>query len=108
MDKKKKIIFGVAIGVVLITTGILFWVAKRRNNGGGAKAKLKNNNPKKILFVGDSQVAIQTESGSKIIYTYPNILKAELEPQGYEIDVVAIGGKTTDWIKVMSIVWTKF
>jgi len=99
MERRNKIIFGVAIGVVLITTGVLFWIAKRRNNGGVAKSKLKNNNPKKILIAGDSQVAIQTESGGKITYTYPNILKAELEPLGYEIDVVAIGGKTTDWIK---------
>jgi lysophospholipase L1-like esterase len=99
MEKRSKIIFGIAIGVVIITTGVLFWVAKRRNNGGTRKSKLKNNNPKKILIAGDSQVAIQTEGGSKITYTYPNILKSELEPLGYEIDVVAIGGKTTDWIK---------
>lgn len=99
MDKKKKIIFGVAIGLVVITTGVLIWATKRRKNGAGAKSNVKNNNPKKILIAGDSQVAIQNESGGKITYTYPNILKAELEPQGYEIDVVAIGGKTTDWIK---------
>ena len=99
MDKKKKIIFGVAIGLVVITTGVLFWVAKKRSNGGVAKSKLKNNNPKKILIAGDSQVAIENASGGRITYTYPNILKSELEAQGYEIDVVALGGKTTDWIK---------
>lgn len=99
MDKKKKIIFGVAIGIAVVSTIVLFFVAKKRNASGYAKSKTINKNPKKILIAGDSQVAIQNESGGKITYTYPNILKAELEPQGYEIDVVAIGGKTTDWIK---------
>lgn len=99
MDKKKKIIFGVAIGIAVVSTIVLFFVAKKRNASGSTKSKTINKNPKKILIAGDSQVAIQNESGGKITYTYPNILKAELEPQGYEIDVVAIGGKTTDWIK---------
>jgi len=99
MDKKKKIIFGIAIGIAVVSTIVLFFVAKKRNASGYAKSKTINKNPKKILIAGDSQVAIQNESGGKITYTYPNILKAELEPQGYEIDVVAIGGKTTDWIK---------
>ena len=98
MDKKKKIIIGVGIGLAIVSTIILFWVAKNKKGGVG-KSKINNKNPKKILIAGDSQVAIQNENGGKITYTYPNILKAELEPQGYEIDVVAIGGKTTDWIK---------
>jgi lysophospholipase L1-like esterase len=99
MEKRSKIIFGVAIGVVVITTIGLVWATKRRSGSGFGKSKIKNKNPKKILIAGDSQVAIQNEQGGKITYTYPNILKAELEPLGYEIDVVAIGGKTTDWIK---------
>lgn len=99
MDKKKKIIFGVAIGVAIVSTLVLFWVAKRRKSGDLGKSLVNNKNPKKILIAGDSQVAIQNESGGKITYTYPNTLKAELEPQGYQIDVVALGGKTTDWIK---------
>ena len=99
MDKKKKIIFGVAIGVAIVSTLVLFWVAKRRKSDGLGKSLVNNKNPKKILIAGDSQVAIQNESGGKITYTYPNTLKAELEPQGYQIDVVALGGKTTDWIK---------
>ena len=99
MDKKKKIILGVSIGLAIVSTIVLFLVAKRRKNNGGEKSKLTNSNPKKILIAGDSQVAIQNASGGKITYTYPNILKAELEAQGYEIDVVALGGKTTDWIK---------
>ena len=99
MDKKKKIILGVSIGLAVVSTIVLFWVAKSRKNNGGEKSKITNSNPKKILLAGDSQVAIQNASGGKITYTYPNILKAELEAQGYEIDVVALGGKTTDWIK---------
>lgn len=99
MERKNKIIFGVAIGIVVFTTIGLVWATKKRRGGGLGKSKIKNKNPKKILIAGDSQVAIQNEQGGKITYTYPNILKAELEPQGYEIDVVAIGGKTTDWIK---------
>jgi lysophospholipase L1-like esterase len=99
MDRKKKIILGIGIGLALVSTIVLFWVARKRKDGGGQKSNVTNKNPKKILIAGDSQVAIQNESGGKITYTYPNILKAELEPQGYEIDVVAIGGKTTDWIK---------
>lgn len=99
MDKKKKIILGVSIGFAVVSTIFLFWIVKKRKNSGGEKSKISNSNPKKILIAGDSQVAIQNANGGKITYTYPNILKAELEPQGYEIDVVALGGKTTDWIK---------
>jgi lysophospholipase L1-like esterase len=99
MDKKKKIILGIGIGLAVVSTIVLFLVAKKRKNKGLSKSNVRNKNPKKILIAGDSQVAIQNENGGKITYTYPNILKAELEPQGYQIDVVAIGGKTTDWIK---------
>jgi lysophospholipase L1-like esterase len=99
MDKKRKIIIGISIGVAIISiVGIAYFLSKRNSNK-GSKSKVKNANPKKILIAGDSQVAIQNEQGGKITYTYPNILKKELEPLGYEIDVVAIGGKTTDWIK---------
>lgn len=99
MDKKKKIIIGIGIGLAVVSTIVLFWVAKKKKSGSVGKSTLINKTPKKILIAGDSQVAIQNESGGKITYTYPNILKADLEPQGYQIDVVAIGGKTTDWIK---------
>ena len=99
MERKNKIIFGVAIGIFVLTKIGLIWATNRRRGGGFGKSKIKNKNPKKILIAGDSQVAIQNEQGGKITYTYPNILKTQLEPLGYEIDVVAIGGKTTDWIK---------
>lgn len=55
--------------------------------------------PKKILIVGDSQSAIVDPNGNKITFTYPNILKKTLEPKGYKIDVMAMGGKQTKWMK---------
>jgi lysophospholipase L1-like esterase len=93
---------------VLAVGGIAAFFVFRKKDGSGTGTQptntntnsgIKNPNPKKILIVGDSQVAIQNADGGKITYTYPNILKRELEPQGYTIDVVALGGKTTDWIK---------
>ncbi len=59
---------------------------------------IRNKNPKKILIVGDSQSAIRNLSGENITYTYPNLLKKELEPKGYTIDVLAQGGKPTSWM----------
>jgi len=98
MEKKKKIIIGVAISVAILVVGLGYFLSRKSSNS-SKKSKTKNKNPKKILIAGDSQVAIQNEKGGKITYTYPNTLKSELESQGYEIDVVALGGKTTDWIK---------
>ena len=99
MERKNKIIFGVAIGIFVLTTIGLVWATNKIRGGGLGKSKIKNKNPKKILIAGDSQVAIENDKGDRITYTYPNILKSQLAPLGYEIDVVAIGGKTTDWIK---------
>ena len=59
---------------------------------------MKNKNARKILFVGDSQSAIRTDSGDNISYTYPNIVKAQLESKGYTIDVLASVGKQTSWM----------
>lgn len=50
--------------------------------------RLKNRNPKKILFVGDS---ISTGSS-----TYP--AKIKNKRSDLEVDVVAQGGKRTDWM----------
>ena len=63
------------------------------------KFRLKNKKARKILFVGDSQTAIRTDGGDTISYTYPNLVKAQLESQGYTIDVLALGGKQTSWMK---------
>ena len=60
---------------------------------------MKNKNARKILFVGDSQSAIRTDGGDNISYTYPNIVKAQLESKGYIIDVLASVGKQTSWMK---------
>jgi lysophospholipase L1-like esterase len=83
----KQILKGLGIGLGIL--GILALLFKKANS----------KKPKKILIVGDSQSAIVDSSGNKISFTYPNILKKILEPQGYKIDVLAIGGKTTDWMK---------
>lgn len=40
MTKKGKIIFGVAVSLAVVSTIVLFWVAKRRKGGGGAKSLL--------------------------------------------------------------------
>jgi hypothetical protein len=51
MDKKKKIIFGVAIGLVVITTGILIWATKRRKNGGSVKSLLNSDRPLVVAHI---------------------------------------------------------
>ena len=53
--------------------------------------------PKSMLFVGDSITAIEN-NGTPVTFTYPNLLKKELEPKGIKIDVLAKGGKRTDWL----------
>ena len=50
-----------------------------------------------VLFVGDSITAIDY-NGTPVTSTYPNFIKKELEPKGIKVDVVAKGGKRTDWI----------
>lgn len=57
--------------------------------------KIKNKKPKKLLFVGDSQTAIETASGKPIKYTYPNLLRKKF-PE-LQIDVLALGGKVSQW-----------
>ncbi len=93
MERRTKIILGIGIGASLILTTLLIYFAKRN------KVRIKNKNPKRILIVGDSQSAIKDSSGNKISFTYPNILQKDLSPQGITIDVLALGGKTTDWMK---------
>jgi lysophospholipase L1-like esterase len=88
MTTRTKILLSIGIVVSITLTIVLIYAAK--------KLGLKNKNPKRILFVGDSQVAVQTEGGSPITYTYPNILR-QLNPDK-AIDVVAVGGKRTEWM----------
>ena len=92
----KQIIVYSAIGVAsAIGLFSLFYFLNKRLNS----TRIKNKNPKKILIVGDSQVAVVNSSGGKITYTYPNILREKLSNKGVSIDVLALGGKTTDWMK---------
>jgi lysophospholipase L1-like esterase len=91
---KKIIVIGLALVALSLTTAIIIRIRKSIIGGGGT---IKNKNPKKILIVGDSQSAIENASGGKITYTYPNILRDKLKD--VTIDVLALGGKTTDWMK---------
>ena len=50
-----------------------------------------------VLFVGDSITAIEYD-GKPVTTTYPNIVKKELAPKNVKVDVVAQGGRRTDWL----------
>lgn len=88
MTTRTKILLSIGILISISLTIILIYAAK--------KLGLKNKKPKRILFVGDSQVAVQTEGGSPITFTYPNILRSLNADK--TIDVAAIGGKRTEWM----------
>lgn len=93
-EKTKKILFISGVAFVVIATGLtMYFILNRKKKG---TKKLKNPNPSKILIVGDSQSAIKNASGSPITYTYPNILKKQFPDK--QIDVLALGGKTTNWM----------
>jgi len=98
MNKTQKIVLFSILGVFVagITTAIIIRVRRKGKLG---STKIKNKNPKKILIIGDSQSAIETSSGGKITYTYPNLLREQLKDKGVTIDVLAVVGKTTDWMK---------
>jgi lysophospholipase L1-like esterase len=61
------------------------------------KKKVKNRN---ILFVGDSMTTIRDKDGNEnsAFQTYPNLIK-KMNIPNINIDVLAIGGKTTQWMK---------
>ena len=81
----KKLFYGLA---TVLGLGILYLIIKKPF---GKKL------PKSMLFVGDSITAIDY-NGKPITTAYPNLLKKELEPKGIKIDVLAEGGKRTDWL----------
>ena len=87
------IVVGISLALIMLTS---FVIIRRKRLG--KKVSLKHKNPKQVLIVGDSQSAIQNSSGGKITYTYPNLLRKQLEDKGVTIDVLAIGGKTTAWM----------
>ncbi len=89
---KYRYIIGGGIAVAII--GFVIYLNKKKKVEVSDKPKIG----KKILFVGDSQTAILTADGKPITFTYPNIIKKELEPQGYTIDVMAKGGMATSWM----------
>lgn len=94
-ESTKKILFISGVAIVVIATGLTFYFLYKKKNKNTTK-KLKNPNPKKILFVGDSQTAIKSASGGNITYTYPNLLKQQFPDK--QIDVLAIVGKRTSWM----------
>jgi lysophospholipase L1-like esterase len=89
MKTKNIIIIGV---VTIVVLGIVIYVLVR-------KGKFKNKNPKNILIVGDSQSAIKTADGKDISFTWSRLLKNSLEPKGYSVDVLALGGMPTKWMR---------
>jgi lysophospholipase L1-like esterase len=93
MNRQQKILIYSAIAVMVVATAVTAFVVYSKR-----KLRIKNKNPKKILFVGDSQTAVIDPSGKAIGFTYPNVLKKKL-PSGYEIDVMAQVGKSTAWMK---------
>jgi len=94
-NRTTNILIIVGLSLVLITLTSFVIIRRKRLN---KKVSLKNKNPKKVLIVGDSQSAVESASGGKITYTYPNLLRESLKSKGITIDVLAIGGKTTKWM----------
>lgn len=92
-NKTQNIIAYSIIGLTLI--GVTAFIIIQRRKSKIDKVKLTNKNPKKILIVGDSQSAIKTASGTNITWTYPNLLRQKFPNK--QIDVLALGGKTTSW-----------
>ena len=97
MNRTQKIILITLASLVVVglTTAIIIRVKRKKK----PVSNLKNKTLKDILIVGDSQSSIENASGTKITYTYPNLLREKLKDKGITIDVLAIGGKTTDWMK---------
>lgn len=99
MNRKEKVILIGLATIVLISLVITTLIVRGKRKKRLGVVKIKNKKPKNILIVGDSQSAIETASGGKITYTYPNLLREKLSNLGINIDVLALGGKTTDWMK---------
>jgi len=90
----KKYKYWIIGGVSLIVVGTIIFLATRKKRN-----RLKNKNPKSILFVGDSQTAIKNyANNSAITYTFPNYITESLKQKGISVDVLAKGGETTSWM----------
>lgn len=88
----------VGVAVALVTYLVISSRKSSTQTNNRNTSQIKNKIPKKILFIGDSHTAIKKKNGTPLSYTYPAILKKELEPKGYTIDVLALGGMTTKWM----------
>jgi lysophospholipase L1-like esterase len=81
------------VGTTIVGIGLIYLILKKN-----IAKNMKSSKPlKSILFVGDSITAI-TYQGKPVTYTYPNVIKKEVEPKGVKVDVLAIGGKRTSWM----------
>jgi lysophospholipase L1-like esterase len=81
----KKLFYGVA---TVIGLGLIYLTVKKF---------FVKKLPTSMLFVGDSITTIDNK-GESVTTAYPNLLKKELERKGIKIDVLAEGGKRTDWM----------
>lgn len=99
-ESTKTLLKGLGIGFgILAVGGGLFYAFKKAKGSSLSGSKLKNPNPKKILFIGDSITAIKNyQNNTPIRVTYPNYVRQILEPKGYTIDVLAKGGEMTSWM----------
>lgn len=86
---KKQGMLALLLTVVIISSCFLY------------KSKKKQVKIRKVLFVGDSMTTITNKEGVEddSFETYPNKLKKPLKERGIEVDVLAIAGKTTSWMK---------
>lgn len=80
-----------ALGGALFLT-VIYFAAK--NLFKGKKTPLKNKNPKKLLFIGDSLTDI--DYNGKPTYTYP--MKIQQKRPDLQVDVLAKGGERTKWM----------
>lgn len=92
-SSKYLIIGGIALAVAGVT-GITVYLIRRKYG-----KPPRNKTPKSILFVGDSQVAVRDANGNRISFTYPNLVASELSKRGISVDVEALPGKTSSWMK---------
>lgn len=93
---KEEVLIGLGafvLGYIAVTS-----FSNKSSSSTKKRIAIKNKNPKKILFIGDSHTAIKNKNGGAITYTFPNLLKKQLESKGYTIDVLALGGQTTQWM----------
>lgn len=91
------IIGGLTLVVLATATGV--FIHSKKKNKGTNKKKLKNPNPKSVLLIGDSVSAIHDYVNNRPInYTYSALVKKELEPKGINVDVLAKGAQTTQWM----------